>query len=289
LVGTAIGSVVGMLVINARIWHPPEILILATAMLPLALFITLFERYRTAPVAAIIILSSAGSVAAPMNIALCRMLEVTIGSLVSVGVSRVILPSHTQSSHVRMGCALAVRFAALLVRWLEPRTDRTEWDAAHEQLRRDLRELAALVKARTSPKRHGAHALRMLKLVSQMQADVAFVTRITPTLAAPAHQHHLEAARIHAVTLQDACCDLVGVVSGQVAREVLKKHLLACSAALEAARHSPAVLNEASDTATPPDMAHAPQVTTLYYILETLNRDFLDLARLVVGGRSQAS
>jgi hypothetical protein len=45
-------------VIVARAWHVPEIALLAAAMIPLSLLITAFEEYRTAPVAAVILLSS---------------------------------------------------------------------------------------------------------------------------------------------------------------------------------------------------------------------------------------
>jgi uncharacterized membrane protein YccC len=264
LIGTVIGSLVGLLVINERIWHPPEILILASAMIPLALFITLFEEYRTAPVAAIIMLSSAGSIASPIHIALLRLLEITIGSLTSMAVSMLVVPSHTHRSHLRMGTALAARFASLLRQYFAADVDRARWDADYDQLRRDLRELAVLVRSKNTSKEHSVQGLRMLKWVNRIQADVAFVARISPALAGTDElRPSLAAARRYAEEFERACCVLAAAASGKVSLQELQSRVPALSAALE----------------TLPQQH--PLVTTLHFMLHTLTQDFLGLMKVL--------
>src|SRR5262249_46889982 len=109
LIGTVLGSVVGMGVIAGRAWHMPELLLLTAAMVPLSLLVTAFEEYRTAPVAAIIILSSGSALLSPLHLALLRMAEVTIGSVSSILVAASVLPARGHGRVFRMAGSMIAR------------------------------------------------------------------------------------------------------------------------------------------------------------------------------------
>jgi uncharacterized membrane protein YccC len=141
LIGTVLGSAVGMGVIVGRSWHLPEILLLAAAMVPLSLLVTAFEEYRTAPVAAIIILSSGSALLSPLHLALLRMAEVTIGSVTSIVIGVSVMPSRGQGQVLRRCASGLIRIGAAL-----ERSSAVKGDAERrEAIRRHINELIRLL------------------------------------------------------------------------------------------------------------------------------------------------
>ena len=148
LIGTVFGSAVAMAVIGARAWHVPEIALLAIAMIPLSLFITAFEEFRTAPVAAVILLSSTSALVSPFHIALLRLLQITIGSMASTLVGISVMPSRGHGRVFRMAASILTRIGAALESAFDEKREDAKLDAAHDDIRRDLRDLGALVKTK---------------------------------------------------------------------------------------------------------------------------------------------
>jgi uncharacterized membrane protein YccC len=173
LVGTVFGSAVGMAVIAGRVWHVPELVLLALAMVPLSLLVTAFEEYRTAPVAAIIILSSGSALISPLHLALLRLAEITIGSTMSMLVGAWVLPSRGHGRVFRMATSIATRIGTALEISFAQKRDETRLDAMHDDIRRDLRELAAIVRSKG-----GRGQGRMVRLLSRVHTDAVFIGRL---------------------------------------------------------------------------------------------------------------
>src|SRR5882757_4108243 len=176
LVGTVFGSAVAMGVIVARAWHVPEIALLAVAMIPLSLFITAFDEFRTAPVAAVILLSSGSALVSPFHVALLRLAQITIGSLASTAVGLSVLPSRGHGRVFRMGAAIVTRIGAVLEEAFDENRDDVRLDAAHDDIRRELRDLGVLVRTKVGAGASRAQG-RMVRLLSRLQADSLFVAR----------------------------------------------------------------------------------------------------------------
>lgn len=184
LVGSLLGSLVAMPLVLARSWHPPELLLLAVAMVPLSLLVTVFEEYRAAPAAAIIVLSAGHALTAPINIALLRIAEIAIGSVTSTVIAALVMPSTTHDRCFRMGAGVLAKLEALLHRSLHPRDHDGDIESAHDDVRRDIRDLVTLVRSKSTTKGPGLQAARMAKLLSRVQLDIQFIGRATRSLGA---------------------------------------------------------------------------------------------------------
>jgi uncharacterized membrane protein YccC len=268
MVGTVLGSAIGMGVIFARTWHLPEILLLAIAMLPLSLLVTAFEEYRTAPVAAIIILSSGSALISPLHLALLRLAEVTIGSASSTLIGASVLPSRGHGRVFRVAASLIARIGAVLERSLAQRGDDARVEATHDEIRRDLRDLATLVRSKGGRASQG----RVVKLLSRLQADALFVARVVGTGV------HRESALRYARAVHGVCRDLADCMVDPELVEELRR----CGEALKAATvdFQAAQLH----VVTPNDSSPSPP-DALDFLLMTFGKDLHDLIRVLQGPR----
>jgi uncharacterized membrane protein YccC len=178
LVGSLLGSLVALPLVLARIWHPPELLLLALALVPLSLLVTTFEEYRAAPAAAIIVLSAGHALSAPINIALLRMAEIAIGSVTSTLIAMIVMPSTTHERCFRMGAAVLAKLEALLHRSLHPQINEADLESAHDDVRRDIRDLVTLVRSKGTTKGPGLQAAKMAKMLARVQQDIQFIGRV---------------------------------------------------------------------------------------------------------------
>jgi len=264
LIGTVFGSAVAMGVIGARAWHVPEIALLAIAMIPLSLFITAFEEFRTAPVAAVILLSSTSALVSPFHIALLRLLQITIGSLSSTVVGISVLPSRGHGRVFRMAASILTRIGAALESAFDEKRDDAKLDATHDDIRRDLRDLGALVKTKRGVTRAQA---RMVRLLSRLQQDSMFVGRVV------GGGLRRSSASEYAHAVHGVCRDLADAMLDPEAqglprcREVLDEASAAFARDRDAAAHAPRA------------------VDALDFLLETLGKDLNDLIRVLQGPR----
>jgi uncharacterized membrane protein YccC len=265
LIGTVVGSGVATLLVTARSWHVPEIVLLAAAMVPLSAFVMMFEEYRTAPVAAIIILSSGSAAVSPLNIALLRVAEIAVGSLVSTVVAATVLPSRGHARPAALGAAILTRIGSVLAKTFENDRDAAHLDESHDRLRRDLRELGALLRMKAAADgRARAHA-RMLRLLSRLQADTSFVGRLVAADTTLASESEFPRA------VNRVCADVAAYIMDP---ESSDEQLQRCSDALATASRN---LVDGRPTG-----AHG-NVSAMSFLLETLGRDLHDLIRLFQG------
>jgi uncharacterized membrane protein YccC len=283
LIGTVFGSAVAMAVIAARAWHVPEIALLAVAMIPLSLFITAFEEFRTAPVAAVILLSSTSALVSPFHVALLRLLQITIGSISSTVVGLSVLPSRGHGRVFRMAASILTRIGTALASAFDEKRDEAKLDAAHDDIRRDLRDLGALVKTRRGMTRAQA---RVVRLLSRLQQDSMFVGRVVGSGL------RRSSASDYAHTVNGICRDLADAMLGteEHALDRCREGLAAAAVALAAARRVPidspthagpvAHVGPADRRVEPPSAVDA-----LDFLLETLGKDLHDLIRVLQGPR----
>ncbi len=265
LIGTMLGSTVGMGVIAVRAWHMPEIVLLVVAMVPLSLLVTAFEEFRTAPVAAIIILSSSSVLISPLHLALLRLAEVTIGSASSIIVAATVLPARGHGRVLRMAASLIARIGSVLDSSFEEPRDDTRLEASHEDIRRDLRELGLLVRSKGGPGVQG----RMVRLLSRLQADSLFVGRVVGTGL------RRDTAIDYAHAIHRVCRDLAGCMVDAESADAIRRggnDLKTATATFVATR--PTVLGP---------------VDALDFLLETLGKDLQDFTRTLLGPRSSVS
>jgi len=184
LVGSLLGALVAIPLVLARVWHPPELLLLGVAMVPLSLLVATFEEYRAAPAAAIIVLSAGHALTAPINIALLRMAEIAIGSLTSTAIAALVMPSTTHDRCFRMGASVLAKLEDLLHRSLHPQANEPDVESAHDDVRRNIRDLVTLVRSKRMTNGPGLQAARMAKLLARVQLDIQFIGRATRSLGA---------------------------------------------------------------------------------------------------------
>jgi len=282
LIGTVFGSAVAMGVICARAWHVPEIALLAVAMIPLSLFITAFEEFRTAPVAAVILLSSTSALVSPFHVALLRLLQITIGSLSSTVVGLSVLPARGHGRVFRLAASILTRLGAALESAFDEKRDDAKLDAAHDDIRRDLRDLGALVKTKRGVTRAQA---RMVRLLSRVQQDSMFVGRIVGSgVRRPSASEYAHAVHGVCRELADGMLDgeSAGVERSREALDAASKALMQARPAADADGATRTVAGAGIGAA---DGAPPRPLDALDFLLETLGKDLHDLIRVLQGPR----
>ena len=107
LAGTVAGAGLACLMALGRLWHLPELLLLAAAVAPLALLAAWREGLRTAPIAAVIVLSAQSAGHGAIAPALLRVAEITLGAAVGIATAWTLFPAH--SAREATALARAVR------------------------------------------------------------------------------------------------------------------------------------------------------------------------------------
>jgi len=93
ILATAFGALAGAVSGFAHAQGWPDIVAWIAALLPAVILASLKREYRTAPIAALIVMSSVSTHVSPLGVALLRMLEISLGASVGVAVSRWLLPT----------------------------------------------------------------------------------------------------------------------------------------------------------------------------------------------------
>ena len=94
--GTLIGAGIALAMSFARMWHVADIVILFATLAPLGLLAAWREGFRTAPIAAVIVLSAAPSAQGPAHAALLRIAEISLGAFIGVAMSWILLPRRSE-------------------------------------------------------------------------------------------------------------------------------------------------------------------------------------------------
>jgi uncharacterized membrane protein YccC len=236
LTATILGAGIACVATFGRLIHIPELLLIGLALTPLALAAAHNSAYRTAMIAAMIVLSAPAAAGAPLHVAMIRMLGVSLGAAVGALVSVTILPS-------RREVVVAVAVARLLDQFPElmriaintstadpPTRERFEF-----RIRQSLRELGMLIRDRPDAPAAKGVAGAMVKFIVQMHADLTFLKRelqadaplpAAVMLALEEFVHAFEGSAARSAELAHGC-------SRETDPQALRK---ACSAAAEALR-----------------------------------------------------
>jgi uncharacterized membrane protein YccC len=178
LTATILGAAIACAATLGRLVHAPELLLIAIALGPLALIAAHNSAYRTAMIAAIIVLSAPATGGAPLHVAVVRLLGVSLGALIGALVSVTILPSRREVVVASMSAKVVETFPDLLRNAMDPRAgDDKSRDKFEFRVRQSLRELGMLIRDRPDALPAKGPAAAMVKFTVQMHADIAFLKR----------------------------------------------------------------------------------------------------------------
>jgi len=200
IVGTLIGAFVGATVAMGRYHGVSDLVLLAVALIPLSILAAVRPTYRIAPITAVIALLAGGDLQAPWIPALHRVAEITLGTLIGILVSMVVLPSHArQLARAAMSRAVGLQIELLHLYLVRLDTaEQAEINSINDRLRN---ELAQAEKAQTETQHEPGSPtdtlLSQLRAVRRLHSDIVFVGRVTqhwPRDATPPELLHKLAA-----------------------------------------------------------------------------------------------
>jgi len=178
LLATILGAGIACVATFGRHAHIPEVWLIAITLSPLALVVAHNSGYRTAMIAAMIVLSAPASAGAPLHVAAVRMLGVSLGAVVGALVSVTVLPSRRQVVVARAVAKLLGEFVGLLRNVLETNSGRSRSrDQFEFRIRQSLRDLGMLIRDRHDAPPAQGLAAAMVKFTVQMHADMVFLRR----------------------------------------------------------------------------------------------------------------
>jgi len=239
LTATILGAGIACAATFGRMIHTPELLLIGLTLAPLALIAAHNSAYRTAMIAAMIILSAPAATGAPLHVAVVRMLGVSLGAIIGALVSVTILPSRRE-----------VVVAGAIAKLLEPLTgmlrtatrtssaDAIAQEKSEFRIRQALRELGLLIRDRPDAAPTKGLAAAMVKFIVQMHADLTFLKRELPT-DQPMPAAVTSALEGFAQAFEDAAGKVAALARGRSSEEVEIQELRkACGEAAEVLRES---------------------------------------------------
>jgi uncharacterized membrane protein YccC len=182
IVGTLIGAVVGAAVAMGRYHGVSDLILLAIALIPLSILAAVRPTYRIAPITAVIALLAGGDLQAPWIPALHRVAEISLGTVIGILVSLVVLPSHAREmARAALARALAVEIELLhlyLVRL--DSAPQGEINTLNDRLRNEI-ALAEKAQAETQhePGSSADTLHSQIRAVRRLHSDIVFVGRVT--------------------------------------------------------------------------------------------------------------
>ncbi len=184
VLATAFGAAAGTFASLAHSWGWPMPVLLVTALAPAVLLASLKRDFRTAPIAAMIVISSISSHASPFGAALLRVAEISLGAIIGIAVSRWLLPVPTQA-RMRLDAMHLLEqlcdYAAGIGRDPEagPAVTDEQLEERAARIRGYLREAAVIARdARHEGKLVHQHAHELATSLRRLYEDLALVNRV---------------------------------------------------------------------------------------------------------------
>ncbi len=174
LIGTLCGAGLGVLAAAGRLWQVPELALLAAVLLPLGLLVAWRPDFRTAPIAAVIVLSAGGG--SPLAAAGLRVAEIALGALTALALSWALLPGKSLEQTERAAARLLAHLHALAL-LAGAAAEAARRDKLLELCRGELRSLTLLAQSAGWEPRARERAERLAKRMARVYADVAMVVR----------------------------------------------------------------------------------------------------------------
>jgi uncharacterized membrane protein YccC len=238
LVATILGAGIACLATFGRLAHIPEIWLMTFTLLPLALAVAHNSGYRTAMIAAMIVLSAPAAAGSPLQIAVVRLLGVSLGAVVGALVSVTVLPSRREVVVARSVARLLADFVELLRSAITIQGGNSHSrDQFELRVRLSLRELGMLIRDRHDAPVARGPAAAMVKFTVQMHADIIFLKRELQrieTLPATAASALEDFARAFDTTT----ASVAALARGDAEQSDSRKLHEACRAASEALREA---------------------------------------------------
>jgi hypothetical protein len=186
LVATLLGAGVACIATFGRLLHIPELWLIAAVLAPLALVAAHNTAFRTAMIAAIIVLSAPAASGAPLYVAGARMLGVSLGAVIGALVSITIVPSRREVVVATATARLLEQYPGLLQNALHSHIgDERSRDKFEFRIRQSLRELGMLIRDRADALPTKGPAAAVVKFAVQMHADISFLKRELPYSSGP--------------------------------------------------------------------------------------------------------
>jgi uncharacterized membrane protein YccC len=284
LIGTVGGGACGALVASLVPHGDPVSLgvALAAALAPLALVAALYPSFRIAPVTAVIVLmGSAGQQIGPVLSALDRVLEISLGSIVGLGVSLLVLPARAHA--LVTGAAgrtlgLLSRLVTVLMAGLSGGIDRAALQRLQDDIRKALLRLATAAeearRERDSRLTEAADPDPLLRTVRRVRNDLIMIGRAAAEpLPAPLAPHL--ASQLSGVA--EAVSAVLRDTGAALAARRAPPALAAAEAAFEAYAGAMAELRRSHATQDQPSDAVG-RLFALGFAFEQLRRDLKDLS-----------
>ncbi len=231
-------------------------------LLPLGVLITWRSDWRTAPIAAIIVLSSGPIGASPLHAALLRIGEIGLGAVIGIAVSWTLLPTRAvPRSRMLLGRCLT-RLASMLQAALANDAARTE--TQRDSARDALRSLTLVARTARWERADKAALEQTVKRATRLYNDTAFLVRV---LDATRQAGSTIAA---APLLTDIVSCFAKLTEAIAARESPREALSAFNQAIDAFIHDSALASDAA-------LGHHEQA--LRYLWRTVRSDLRGLLK----------
>ncbi len=175
LAGTLLGAGLGCALSFGRLWAVPDTLLLAATLLPLGALIAWRPGYRTAPIAAVIVLAASPAGHGPVAAALLRIAEIGLGAGIGMAMSWALLPARAEQQAAKL-CRGALRF------WLgaleaAQRGDETRCQTLQAEARRCAGTLARLIPPARWERADKAALAGQQAAVARLAVSIGFAIR----------------------------------------------------------------------------------------------------------------
>jgi uncharacterized membrane protein YccC len=186
LAGTLAGAGLGALAVAGRRLGVPDLALLAATLLPLGILIAWRSDMRTAPIAAVIVLSAGFAGGSPLGAAGLRVIEILLGALTAIAVSWALLPGRSAGQVESVAARLLGELHALALLAGDSAASARR-DALLARCRADLGIVGALAQSAGWEPGARERAARLSKQMTRLHADVALLLRVAADRrAAPA-------------------------------------------------------------------------------------------------------
>src|SRR5947209_5874731 len=202
-VGTLLGGGIALAMSFGRMRQVPDLVLLFATLTPLGVLAAWRDGYRTAPIAAVIVLSAAPAGYAGTDAALLRIAEIGLGACIGVAMSWVLLPRRSeQEAEALSRDVLDLQLAALKA---ASSSDKSLARKLQEQARLQTRKLFRLIQT-SRWERSGTERLAQLQaFVGRLGGSVGFAIRTlqeaqsagNPILATDVLQQNIDAIAEH--------------------------------------------------------------------------------------------
>jgi uncharacterized membrane protein YccC len=176
VLGTLAGAALGALGAAGRLWQLPELPLLAATLVPLGLLVAWRADLRTAPIAAVIVLSAGFAGGSPLAAAGLRVIEILLGTATAVAVSWALLPGRS-AEQVELVAARLLGGLHALALLAGDSAAALRRDGLLERCRAELRTLTRLAQSAGWEPGARERALRLSRQMARLYADVAMLVR----------------------------------------------------------------------------------------------------------------